>query len=82
MGDKYKEKTPYKPHTEPVRCDVSGRVFSSSLVRKCRDSAVISQYGVGGEANVSIWICRKCKHAIAYKLHGGLGCELEQQVQT
>jgi len=67
---------------EPVRCDVTGKYFYPSSVRKCRDAAVIKRYGVGGEANVSVYVCRNCKHAIKYKFHGGLGCELERSVQA
>lgn len=74
MGDK--KETPYRPKYEPVRCDVTGKMFHYSSVRKCRDEAVIRRYGVGGEANVCVWVCMKCKHAIHYKLHGGVGCGL------
>lgn len=65
-----------------IRCDVTGKVFYPSSVRKCLDGAVIKRYGVGGVANVSVYVCAKCKHAIHYKWHGGLGCELERSVQT
>ena len=82
MGDKFKEKAPYQPPSVPVRCDVTGKVFSSSMIRKCRDNAVIRRYGVGGEVNVRVWACRRCKHAIRFQFHGGLGCELDNSVQT
>ena len=79
MGD---VKLPYEPPRKPIRCDVSGKIFTASMVRKCHEEAVVRRYGTGGEANVSVWICRKCKHAIHYKFHGGLGCELERKLQT
>lgn len=79
MGDK---KTPYQPKYEPIRCDVSGKLFRALSVRECHDEAVIRRYGVGGKCNVSLWVCRKCKHAIHYQFHGGLGCELDKRVPS
>ena len=66
----------------PVRCDVSGMYFHPCAIRKCNDAAVIKRYATGGVVNVSVWVCRRCKHAIHYKLHGGLGCEFDRHVQT
>ena len=74
QGDK---KIPYRPDSKPVRCDISGKTFYHGAIRECRDEAVTRRYGVGGVAHVSVWVCRKCRHAIQYKYHGGLGCELE-----
>ena len=75
QGDK---KTPYRPSYEPVRCDVTGKMFRSSMVRKCRDEAVVKRYGVGGEVNVCMWVCAKCKHAVRYEFHGGISCGLDK----
>lgn len=77
MGDK---KIPYQPSSKPVRCDVSQKMFYHGCVRKCRDEAVTRRYGVGGEANVSVWVCARCRHAVRYPFHGGLGCELERNI--
>lgn len=60
-----------------VRCDISGKMFHPSSTRRCLDGAVVRKYGTGGIVNVSVWVCNKCHHAIHYKFHGGLGCELE-----
>ena len=65
-----------------VRCDISGKMFHPSSTRRCLDGAVIRKYGTGGIVNVSVWVCNKCHHAIHYKFHGGLGCELERKLQT
>ena len=82
MGDRFKQKAPYSPTNGSTRCDVTGKTFSSSLIRKCNDEAVIRRYGTGGVCNVSVWVCTRCKHAIRYKFHGGLGCELDRQLQA
>lgn len=74
MGDK---KIPYRPDSRPVRCDVSGKVFYHGCVRECHDEAVTRRYGVGGVAHVSIWVCRRCRHAIVNPFHGGIGCDHE-----
>ena len=77
MGDKFKDATPYEPPRTPVRCDVTGRMFTHSNTRRCCDRAVTARYGHGGQCTVSVWVCRMCSHAVRYKWHGGLGCELE-----
>ena len=77
MGD---IKRPYKPTYGKVRCDVSGYMFSPISVRECKDPNVIKRYGTGGKANVCVWVCAKCKHAVRYQFHGGLGCELDRNV--
>ena len=58
----------------PVRDDVNGKMFHPSSVRKCQEPHVIAKYGVGGEANVSVYTCQKCRYKITYDYHGGLGC--------
>lgn len=63
---------------EKVRCDVSGYIFSESNTRRCREPAVVKRYGTGGVAHVSVWVCNRCRHAVHYPMHGGLGCELER----
>ena len=77
MGD---VKQPYRPNSAPIRCDVTGKVFYHGSVRKCRDGAVTRRYGVGGEANVCWYVCAKCRHAVHYPYHGGLGCELDRSL--
>ena len=71
MGDR---KIPYVPKYQPVRDDVIGKMFSSSLVRECPEPHVIAKYGVGGVANVSYWTCVKCKYVQTYPYHGGVSC--------
>ena len=77
MGDQFKQKLPYSPVGKPIRCDISGIYFHPCAIRECHDEAVARRYGVGGTAHVSIWVCRKCRHKIEYKYHGGVGCELD-----
>ena len=79
-GDSLK-KTAYQPVGSPIRCDVSGMYFHPCAIRKCPDEAVVRRYGVGGVANVSVWICRKCRNAVIYKYHGGVRCVLEGSTQ-
>ena len=71
MGDK---KQPYAPKYEPIRDDVLGMRFAPCAMRSCPHPAVIRKYGVGGEAMVSIYTCKRCKHHINYDFHGGVGC--------
>lgn len=82
MGDKFKEKPAYEPYHNRVRCDVTGYVFPSISVRKCRNEAVCKRYGAEGDCNVSIYVCRMCKHAIKYEFHGGVSCELDRKVPS
>ena len=78
MGDR---KEPFVPVYEAVRDDVLGKRFPPYAVRACPDPAVIKRYATGGVANVSIYVCRKCKHAITFQHHGGVGCGLERELQ-
>lgn len=78
QGDK---KAPYEPERGRKRCDVTGRMFPSTCVRQCHNEAVCKRYGVGGICNVCIYICMQCRHAIKYEFFGGVGCELEQNIQ-
>ena len=57
-----------------MRDDVLGKEFHDISVRSCPEPHVIQRYGTGGEAKVSVWICRKCKYSVTYKDHGGVGC--------
>ena len=66
--------------SDRIRCDVTGKMFRPSQIRQCRHAAVVRKYGTGGIVNVSVFVCNKCPHAIRYKWHGGLGCELERSV--
>ena len=71
MGDK---KEPYTPKYEPIRDDVIGKRFSPCAMRSCPEPHVLAKYGVGGVANVSVYTCRKCKHQVLFKYHGGVKC--------
>lgn len=71
MGDAPK---PFEPYHKAIRCDVTGKMFAECCVRSCPHPKVIDRYGVGGKANVCVYVCRKCKHHIEYKYHGGVNC--------
>lgn len=62
-----------------IRCDVTGYTFPAVCVQECPSPAVVKKYGVGGKANVCIYVCRKCKHAIPCEFFGGLRCGLKEQ---
>ena len=79
MGDK---KQPFSPGYKPIRDDVIGKSFSHCAMRSCPEPHVIARYGVGGVANVSVYTCRKCRHRVEYKLHGGISCGLENGIQA
>lgn len=79
MGD---QKTPFVPFYDPVRCDVSGKRFSPGCIRSCPEPHVIAKYGIGGAANVSIWVCRMCKYHINEKWFGGVRCGYVEQVKV
>lgn len=73
MGDKPKPFAPkYRP---PIRDDVIGKEFYYGCVRSCPEPHVIAKYGVGGQANVSIYTCKRCKYHKEYKWFGGVSCE-------
>lgn len=59
------------------RDDVLGRTFADCSVRQCPEPNVIRRFGMGGVANVSVYVCRKCKFRKEYELHGGVGCTYE-----
>lgn len=61
-----------------TRCDVTGYTFPNISVQECPSPAVIKKYGVGGKANVSIYVCRKCKHVIPCEFFGGIKCGLKE----
>jgi len=71
-----------KINNNRVRCDVTGYTFPAVSVQECPEPAVIRRYGTGGQADVSIWVCRKCKHAIHYQFFGGIRCGLKEQNGT
>lgn len=71
MGDKPKA---FSPHHNAVRDDVIGKAFSDCLMRSCPEPHVIKRYGTGGVANVSVYVCRKCRYRKEYELHGGVSC--------
>lgn len=71
MGEK---KIPFVPRHEPVLCDVTLKRFGAMTVHQCKEPSVVSRYGTGGIANVSIYVCKKCKYAKKYEMHGAIGC--------
>lgn len=79
MGDAKKQ---FTPKYTPVRDDVIGKSFAPCAVRSCPEPHVIARYGVGGVANVSVYTCRKCRHKVEYKYHGGISCGLDERVQA
>lgn len=64
----------YVPQYEPVRCDVTGKMFPPGAVSECPEPHVIKQYGVGGIAHVCVYVCRNCKYVKTYPMHGGVSC--------
>lgn len=76
MGD---PKPQFVPFYKPIRDDVIGKRFAACCMRSCPHPEVIKKFGVGGEANVSIYTCRKCKFRKEYKFHGGIGCGYEKE---
>ena len=79
IGDKPKA---YEPPHAPVRCDVSGKLFSAGCVRSCPEPHVIKKYGVGGKANVSVYVCRMCRYQENTKLFGGVKCKYLEQKEA
>ena len=75
MGD---PKRAYTPQYAPVRCDVSGKMFSPCCVRECHEPHVIDRYGIGGKCMVSVYVCQKCKHKVKTPFCGALGCGYEE----
>ena len=71
MADKQE---PYKPKYAPVRCDVTGWLFSPISVRECHEPHVVKRYGVGGKCKVSVWICKTCKYGRRDIWCDGWGC--------
>lgn len=75
MGD---VKPPFVPTYRPKRDDVIGKNFPPYCVRRCPHPAVIAKFGIGGEANVSVYTCRRCRFAKTYPYFGGVGCEYKE----
>lgn len=63
-------------------CDVTGREYYACAVRKCPHPAVIKRYGHKGEANVSIYVCRKCEFSETFEHVGGVGCKYAKYGRT
>lgn len=70
---------PFTPSYEPVFDDVLHRMFAPILMRECPNEAVIRRYGTGGKANVSIYVCKKCRYGIKHEMMGAWYCGLEFQ---
>lgn len=81
MGDR---KPPFVPEFEPIMCDVTLKRFNKHMVRECPEPHVIARYGTGGIANVSIYICQKCKYKRTFQYMGAVGCNygMEQGVSA
>ncbi len=60
------------------RCDVSGLRFSTRAIMECHEPHLVRRYGTGGVAHVSVWVCKKCRYAETYELHGGISCGLDK----
>ena len=74
MGDR---KPPYEPKYAPIMDDVLGKMFSPGCVRSCPHPGVVIKYGIGGKANVSVYVCRKCRYVVKHKWMGGVSCGYE-----
>ena len=74
MGDRPKA---FSPSYATIRDDVIGKPFSVCMMRSCPEPHVIKRYGAGGVANVSVYVCRKCRYRKEYELHGGVSCTYE-----
>ena len=59
---------------EPVYDDVLGKYFDPCCMRPCPEPHVIKRYGTGGKANVSVYVCKKCRYVKTYRWHGGVSC--------
>lgn len=71
MGD---SKPSFEPKYKAIRDDVIGKEFYAGCMRSCPHPKVIERYGVGGVCNVSVYVCRKCRHHIDEKMFGGVRC--------
>lgn len=69
MGD---SKPRFEPERKPIRDDVLGLNLYAGCMRSCPHPKVIERYGVGGKANVSVYVCKKCRHHIDEKWFGGV----------
>lgn len=72
LGD---EKRNINPSYAPIVDDVIGKRFAPVCMRSCPHPKVIEKYGVGGVANVSVWVCRKCRYHKNMEMFGGVKCE-------
>lgn len=59
---------------EPIYDDVLGKYFDPCCMRSCPEPHVIKRYGTGSKANVSVYVCRKCKYHEEMKWFGGVKC--------
>lgn len=82
MGDQRK---PFEPNHARIYDDVLHLTFPKICMRECPHPQVIKQFGVGGVANVSLYVCRKCRYRETYEGYGGVGCtygRVDEAVQT
>ena len=69
MGD-----TPqaYRPDHKPVVCAVTRLRFAGCMMRPCPHPTVQQRYGKG--CNVSVYVCKKCRHGERHPLFDGYAC--------
>lgn len=60
---------------EPIYDDVLGKYFDPCCMRSCPEPHVIKRYGTGSKANVSVYVCRKCKYHEDMRWFGGVKCK-------
>ena len=75
-------KIPYVPKYDPVRCDVTGKMFTPGAVSECPEPNVIKRYGVGGVAHVCVYVCRRCKYVKTYPFFGGVSCGYKLELSS
>lgn len=78
MGDRPKA---YTPSYAPILCDVTGKMFAPCAIQQCHEPHVVKRYGTGGVCNVSIYVCRKCKHKLTFQNCGAIGCGYKEKVE-
>lgn len=68
------QKPKYSPAHKPIYDNVLGLSFAECVMRHCPHPEVQKKYGVGGECNVSVYVCQKCQFGVKHKLFAGWGC--------
>lgn len=76
MGDKPQT---FTIPTAPVFDNVLRVAFAGCAMRPCPHPAVQKKYGMGGECNVSVYVCRGCKFAVRHRLFAGYICDYKEE---